>query len=127
MRLVQMGAPKGQPQAHPDGPLISVDSDERAGLKSLRVKRGMTQEALAEKVMCAPATISNLESGRSTQVRKKVYARIKRALRSAASETQSDETFRKIVDGAIDLDERDQLAVAALIDSLKKPRQSGNS
>lgn len=120
-----MGAPKG-PQVHPDGPLISVDQKEREALKARRIKLELRQEDLAERAGCSPATISNLESGRSSQVRKKVYARIRRSLREpkvAISATdESDATFRKIVDDALDLTEKDLRVVAALIDSLKNPR-----
>jgi transcriptional regulator with XRE-family HTH domain len=126
MRSFEMGAKKGQSLLQPDGPLVSVSEEERKQLRARRLKLELRQEDVAERAGCSTGTISNLESGRSTQVRRKVYARIRRVLRGKAVTPVMDEAdeamFRELVDGMIDLEGRDLRTVAALVNSLKKPR-----
>lgn len=122
-----MTKPKGDAETnHPKGSLVTVSDDERKKCRALREKRGWRQEDIAERIGVTPATISNFESGRSRQIRKAVYAKLKRALRVVEdSPAQLDEDFVQLVDDLVELDPNDQSVVAALIDSLKKRRQSG--
>ncbi len=124
MPRLDVTKPNGS-QQHPAGELITVDKEERTALKALRVKRELTGKELARLVGVTAATISNLETGRSKQIRKIVYAKIRRALKATetrASNAEMDEFFRMLVEEAIDLD-ADQAATAiSIIKTLKKPR-----
>lgn len=127
-RSLQMPRTKGPAkQVHPTGELITVGPEERERLKKQRLKRDLLGRDLAARVGVTAATISNLETGRSKQVKKTVYAKIYRVLfgspeTAAAVAQDKDASYRKIVEGALELDEHQQKAVADLIDSLKKPR-----
>jgi hypothetical protein len=69
-----------------------------------------------------PGTISNIETGRHQQVKRSVYARLRRALRinGEGAAEQSEETYREIVEGVFYLDEAAGQAVAQLINNLKR-------
>lgn len=109
--------------------MVTVGPDERRQLKEIREKLGLRQQDLATKIGAAPATISNMETGRHPQMRKVVYARLRRALKLASEGivevAGDDENYIAIVTGALDLDEQQQRAVRALIDSLRK--KTGNT
>lgn len=128
MRSPQMPRTKGPAkQVHPSGQLISVGPEERERLKARRIELEMHQDEIAARVGVAPATISNLETGRSKQVKKVVYAKIYRALYGAAPSVEAtaidkDEAYRRIVEGALELNEGEQAAVAALIEKLREGR-----
>lgn len=128
--IVQMAKTKGPPtQVGAPRELISVGPEERARLKAQRIKLELRQEDLAMRVGVTPATISNLEGTRSKQIKKTVYAKIYRVLfgRRDANETiavDKDAAFREIVEGALDLDETKQRAVAELIKNLKGTKEA---
>lgn len=127
-RKMTRASGKGR-QVHPKGGVITVGPDERLEFRVQREKLKLRQEDLALKVGVSPATISNLETGRHPQIKKDVYAKIRRVLHLAAAGRDgedSDEAFRAIVAGVIDLDEGGQRVVAALIESLKKSGHSGS-
>ena len=104
--------------------LITVGKAERQRFRERREELGLKQKDLGDRVGTTAATISNLETGRHPQIDKKLYARIKRALfrstTSAAGAEETDDYWRTIVDGAMDLDAQAMKAVAALVQSLKK-------
>ena len=116
-------ATKGM-QQHPEGGMISVTPEQREAIRNRREKLEWRQEDLAARVPCAPATISNLESGRSKQVKRVVYASVIRALKigegSATSNEGNDESFRRIVDGASELDADGLQVVEQMIEALRK-------
>ena len=111
-------------QEHPEGGVMSVGSLERQQIRERREKLGMRQEDLAAKVGVVAATISNLEGGRSKQVKRVVYAAVIRALKiaegTATSSDSIEDNYRRIVDGASHLNEAALAAVAALIETLRK-------
>lgn len=106
---------------HPEGPLISVESKERARLKELRLQKGWRQEDLALKASVTAATISNLESGRSNQLKRDVYARIVRALKADDStpDPGADEFIKSVLDGLVGLSPAEKKVVNDLVISLK--------
>ena len=117
-------------QVHPDGPLTSIADEDRKRIRAERERRGWTQKELATKVGVTSGTISNLETGeRHPQVRAKVLARIQRVLfhedAANGSGEGTSEAFDAIVQGAIDLQAREQAAVLEFIATLKKLRHSG--
>ncbi len=122
--MTQPKKPKGGADApHPKGALVTISDIERARCRDRRVFLGLRQEDLATRVGVTTATISNFESGRSRQIRKTVYAKIKRTLRvSDDTSAPNDDEFARVVEDLIDLDARGMRAVVALIDSLKKPQ-----
>jgi len=112
-------------QQHPEGGMISVTPEQREAIRKRREKLEWRQEDLAGRVPCSPATISNLESGRSRQVKRVVYANVIRALKigeGTAPAAESNESFNRIVEGASELDADDQTTIERMIDSLRKKR-----
>lgn len=111
-------------QVHPRGGKISVAPDERKRLKDAREAKGWNQRDLADRIGVAPATISNLETGRHPQVNITVYADLHRALfGSAPAEARLDDVIKRIVDGATKLSAAEAKAVAELIETLAKQSQ----
>jgi transcriptional regulator with XRE-family HTH domain len=113
-------------QVHPQGGVVTITDDERARLKAKRLEIGWRQEDLSTRAGVSPATVSNLESGRSDQIKRVVYSKIIRALKLGDLPAPStDESFKRIVEGAVDLDEQASRLVAEMIDTLsKKPRST---
>ena len=111
-------------QIHPIGSLISVDDGWRKRLTDELERQGMSQRELARRVGVTAGTISNLVTGRHTQARKTVIAAIHAVLRWIAptETTMSDEAYRRIVDGALEISPQDRETVARLIESLKAAR-----
>lgn len=72
------------------------------------------------------ATVSNIEGGRSRQVRRVVYAKWRRALRLGPATPEVpvavDEDFTAIVEGVLDLDEKSLNVVRTLVETLKRRR-----
>lgn len=113
-------------QAHPKGGLMTIDHAERDRLKLARETEGWDQKGLARRAGVTAATISNLEGGRSKQIRKTVYAKVLRALRSpdaAPSETH-DRVVAIILDATAALDLRDTEMVAELAQRLAEARKT---
>lgn len=122
--------PKGGQEEHPDGPLIDLSTEERKRLKGEREKLGLTQAQLGKKAGLTAGTISNVESGRSKQVRKVVYAKILRALKLKATnapevEVVSAEVFGSLVEDLAVLSPENTDVVVRLVASLRKSQQSG--
>ena len=119
-------------QDHPKGPLIDVDPEERKELTALRKKKGWTQQQLATKAGLTNGTISNFESGKSKQLRKSVYAAIRRALRAAALsddpavDAAEAKAFRDFVENLVDLTPDQWRSLGPVIESLRKSGQSGS-
>lgn len=118
------GANEPDRQIHPIGSLISVDDAWRQRLTKALELKGMSQRELARRVGVTAGTISNLVTGRHTQARKTVIASIHAALQWPAptETTVSDEAYRRIVDGALEMSPEDRETVARLVESLKSPR-----
>jgi transcriptional regulator with XRE-family HTH domain len=113
-------------QVHPKGGLMSVPRDERLRMRARREEMGLRQEDAAARINVVPATISNIESGRSVQVKKSVYAKYRRLLFRSPDEisnSSNDEVFAAIVDGAIGLRPAEEQAVRDYIETLKRLRQ----
>ena len=108
--------------AQTDSEKITVGPEERVRIKKAREGRGWKQKELGDRVGVSQGTISNLESGKHPQIYKSVYAAIRRVLHLSDEMAASDEVYRQIVEGALELGESEQRAVAALIDQLKKPK-----
>ena len=109
----------------PAGALITLDAVERKRLRDRRISKGWDQKDVAKRIGVTAPTISNIETGRHPQIRKAVYADLLRVLfRSQDTETNaaSDAAFRSIVEDLVDLDLDQQLAVQAIVKTVKKPR-----
>lgn len=115
---MQMAKNRGR-QEHPTGPKITISPEERAHIRGLREGRNWTQQELADKAHTTQGTISNLESG-DRQVYLSVYKRVLIALKA---ETTTSDYYSRIVDGASDLTETEQMAIATLIDAYRKARE----
>lgn len=119
-----MAKPRGR-QAHPGGALQGVTPDERAAIKARRLELGWHQKDVARKAGTSTATISNLESGRSGQTRRSVYLKARLVLfgpEGSNVDAHSD-TYKKILDGAMELDETKRQAVLALVEALRTKRE----
>lgn len=104
----------------PEGGLVSVTEERRKQVRELRDARGWKQEELAARAGCSHATISNLETGRSRQVKRVVMSRIMRALRSPVDEEPLSSATRDFIEGELDyLDERGLQAVMAVIVAMR--------
>ena len=119
----KMTRSKGR-QVHPEGKVVTITPERREAIKKRRLELGWTQGDLAKRAGVTPATISNIESGRTDQPRRVVYSAVMRALKLGDQTPQpaTDEAYRRIVDGASDLDEGLLEAVADFIDKLRKPK-----
>jgi transcriptional regulator with XRE-family HTH domain len=107
------------------GPVTDVTPDERAEFKRLRKSKKLRQDQLAAKIHVSPATISNIETGRSGQVRREPYLEALRYLRGSESEPASGERFKRVMEKFLKLDDANQIAVEAMINALlPSPRDS---
>ena len=118
--------PSGGSEQHPKGPMIDIGPAERSRLLKLRGERGLTQAQLAARAGVTNGTISNVESGKSKQVRKAVYAAIVRALKAKGGTTldedaKQSETFQKFVAVAADLTAEQLEVLLPLVENLRKP------
>jgi transcriptional regulator with XRE-family HTH domain len=108
-------------QDHPDGPKMTLTSDQRAAFKLLRQGKGLSQQQLAHLMGVSNGTISNLENGRHEQVFVSTYTEAVRVLKAteiAKKNSDREMRFSRIVEKLMQLDARSELAVEALIDSL---------
>lgn len=115
--------PEGkEPQVHPGGDVITISNTRRLELKARREKLGLKQSELAVRARTTPATISNIETGRTSQPRKIVYARILRALRIKDEDDSEEraERYTRLVEAIIDAGEIGEVAAQSLLDSLAK-------
>ncbi len=105
---------------------ITPSDDERKKFRARRIELGLRQKDVAGKVGLTAASISNVETGRSHQIEKVFYARLRHVLRivDAAPAESSVQAFRSLVDAAVDLDERETKIATALIETIKKTRNS---
>lgn len=119
-----MSKTKGR-QVHPRGEKMSVSPEERERFKKRRLEKGWDQYDLADKSGLTQGAISGFESGRSKQVYKVVYARIYRALFGPSEEIVAAEpdTWLRIVEGSVDLDEDQRRAVLAMVEQLTKRKK----
>lgn len=115
------GAPKGAQPNRVGGDLIALDKDERGRIRDRRKELGLTQPQLATAIDVAPATISNLESGRSRQVRRSVYADVVRHLfgKQDPAAHASEDLYKQLVEGLAAMTDADRSIVAGLITSLQ--------
>lgn len=113
MRMVK---PKGRHKSQ-TGPKISVTPERRAEVKRLREALGWQQKDLAHRIGVNPATISNLETGRHPQIYQTVWFEVVRVLKISDTGEAGDR-FNRTIEKLAKLDERGQITVEALIDSL---------
>lgn len=109
-------------QVHPTGAVATITNEQRQRIRARREELGWRQEDLAARVGVTPATISNLESGRTAQPKKSVYAKVLRALKLGEEppDAGTEAAYMAIVEGAVELNPQEMQAVRALIESLKK-------
>lgn len=119
-----MSKTKGR-QVHPRGEKMSVSPEERERCKKRRLEKGWDQYDLADKSGLTQGAISGFESGRSKQVYKIVYARIYRALFGPGEDvvTAEPDTWLKIVEGSVDLDEDQRRAVLTMVEQLARRKK----
>jgi transcriptional regulator with XRE-family HTH domain len=117
-------------QVHPKGPLIDIDEAERNRIRDRRNKLEMQQDELARLAKTTPATISNLEGGRSKQVRRVVYFKVLQVLKLEEMKqptSEAGELLEQIVEGAAQLDVEALKQVEGMVKLLAKTRKSGAS
>ncbi len=110
----------------PKEEVITPSNEERLEFRLRRKKLGLTQQDVATKLGLTAASISNVETGRSRQIEKTFYARLRRLLHMGVKAEGEDQTYRVLVDAAIDLDEREMQIATAMIETIKKTRHSGS-
>ncbi|MBX3159095.1 MAG: helix-turn-helix transcriptional regulator [Deltaproteobacteria bacterium] len=113
---------------HPKGPLISIDGVERKRIKERRLELKMQQDELARLANTTAGTISNLESGRSKQVKRIVYFKVLKVLKLEELKQPTNEAgdlVEQIVEGAAHLTADELRPIAELVKSLAKTRRSG--
>jgi transcriptional regulator with XRE-family HTH domain len=103
----------------PGGEKISVGPDERAFFKMRREAKGLGQAELGKKVGASQGTISNLESGRHTQVTKTTYAKLVQVLGKSPTSPNAQQVFKEIVGDLVDVPESQLNAVRDLVRALK--------
>jgi transcriptional regulator with XRE-family HTH domain len=102
----------------PGGAVIDVTPEERRRFKELRLAKGFTQPQLAARIGVSDGTISNIETGRSGQVKRAAYLAAMALLQSGAEvEPARDERIKQILDKLMKLDERGLTTVEATIDA----------
>lgn len=106
--------------------MISISPDERKRLRVAREELGLRQDVLAKRIGVSPATISNVESGRSRQVRRPVYAAIVRALKLESATEKDDKAneaaFRNLVEVVSDLTSEEIDDLIPIITRLRRNR-----
>jgi transcriptional regulator with XRE-family HTH domain len=120
-KATRRGAPKGAQPNRVGGDLIALDKDERDRLRNRRQELGLTQPQLATAINVAAATISNLEGGRSRQVRRTVYAAAVRHLFGTQVPVAQggEDLYKRIVEGLAVITESDRAIIDGLVTSLK--------
>ena len=102
------------------GPVIDLTPDERVEFKRLRKAKGLSQQELADKIGVSNGTISNIETGGSSQPRRGPYFAALAYLKGKkeAPDQDAGERMKRVIEKYMKLDERGEKAVEALIDSL---------
>lgn len=107
----------------PKGETISVGPEERAWFKHRRETKKLGQKELGVKVGASQGTISNLENGTHPQIKRSVYAGLRRVLGDFETTNTTDSLRRELDIELPGLAESDLEAVVALARHLKKSRQ----
>jgi transcriptional regulator with XRE-family HTH domain len=103
------------------GPVIDLTPEERSEFRRLRKAKGLGQEQLATKIGVSTGTISNIETGRSGQVRREPYLEAMRYLKSTkevAAHEDASTRLKRVNEKYLRLDGSGQAAVEALMDAL---------
>lgn len=104
------------------GPVIDLSTEERKAFHALRKSLKISQEQLAAEIGVSNGTISNIETGSSSQPRREPYMealRYMRSLQKGAPPPGPDRAarFKRVMEKYMLLDERGEAAVEAVIDS----------
>ena len=101
------------------GPVIDITPEDRARFRKLRKAKGMTQPQLVTRIGVSDGTISNIETGRSGQVRRAPYLAAMAFLQGNVDVEglSRDARIKRMLDNVLKLDDRGLAAVEALIDS----------
>lgn len=99
---------------------VTVGKEERELFKQLREKLGYTQRDLAKKVKATSGTISNLENGKHTQIKRETYVRLRMTLlrEKTVDESAAERHIMSIVSKFDTLDEEDLRHIDGVIDLL---------
>lgn len=105
----------------PIGSLVTVDAAWRKLLGDYLDENDISTRTFAKRVKTTHGTISNLVTGRHEQAHKDLVARISAAIGVPAPPevVQSDEAYRRIVEGAREISPEDRETVARLVESLR--------
>lgn len=113
------------PVRQPKGEKISVGPQERAWFKKQREIRGLNQGQLATKVRASQGTISNLESGKHTQIKKQTYALLVQMFGRPAGIENSQQVVEDILNDLAHVPESNLAAVLQLVRALKVTPEAG--
>lgn len=105
-------------QFHPGGSGVALDEATRLRIKERRLELELSQRDLAERVGTTAATISNIENNRHEQPKKIIVQRIFKAF----GWDKAEDTYQRIVDGALEIEEEDRVAVLQMIERLRAKR-----
>jgi transcriptional regulator with XRE-family HTH domain len=116
----------GERQEHPDGPFTDLTDDIRAFLKKKRLEHDWGQREMGDRIGITSTAISNIETGKTDQIRRKILARYFRAFGESKAtpktETLEIEAVEQIAELAIDIPAADRvLAIAFLKKLANKP------
>ena len=105
----------------PSGDVVTISDDERKAWRDARVKNGWSTRFLAERVPCSNGTISNYETGKSSQIKRVYYvelARIFKTGKASLGEDKGEEALWKdVVDKIAGLDSAGLAMVQAFINA----------
>jgi transcriptional regulator with XRE-family HTH domain len=99
-------------------PLVSITDAQRQEIKNARLALGLEQKQLAAKARVSNGTMSNVEGGRSKQVRRSVLLRIFKALRLGEVPKSDAALVSEVVDLLSQLNAADLITVRDLAASL---------
>jgi transcriptional regulator with XRE-family HTH domain len=108
----------------PEGEMITVGDDERRRFKELRLKKKLGQDEVARKVGASQGTISNLENGKHTQIKKTVYANLLRLFGTENKSVEIEDGWRRMVTSGATLTADEIAVVNATIDALNKLKKT---
>lgn len=121
---------KSRPRpSDPTGEKISVGPEERALFKRWREENGLNQKAFSKKVGASQGTISNLESGKHTQIKKSTYAKLILLCRRPDASPNTERMVQEIIGELVGVPESSLGVVRDLVRALKKtaPQPGGSN
>lgn len=119
------GKDRDDRQVHPRGAMVTVDATVRDRVRAELEQRGWSQADLARALHVSPATITNFFKPVDRQNR--IYPRLVKLFgwvdtSAPATATAVDVALRRVQRKWDALSDEDRATVAALVDSLAKPR-----